>query len=551
VTAPIDTGTGGTDLTPQQLGELKLTVQPGSLFDANGNPVANPQVGISPVPASLVMDMLPPGLMQHTFDITIQAPGGSVFTQPATLTMPNVFGAAPGTKLDILSFDHTTGRLVIDGTGTVSADGQTVTSDPGSGVTAPGWHGMTPPGGCGGSGGPPPQPIPPDPSEQVIISPPLSLGLITGDAAGQVLYSQTFNAPPANPNAPPLPPIPGCNVPQHNPSNNQQPFKNVTIQIDGPLAQFAKQTGDLALVSQSFTLSPGSAPHTFSFNAQSYADMFGVGGFKNLTRDQLYGSTITITVIDQLANGDRVRTVKTYDLDRWVDVVDANQANKLAGNTAAFFRTDTSVNASTARKKMSICFYQPRRKPRSVGLLISPFDLSGEYSGNTTAVWKFDPYLSGDRSNNFDITVDNPQGSVDVGTITAEGTATNPTTISVDESGFETALENFLGALQYAYDANNVQQLVYDIGGGVTNPTGMKPIISNSAKVAIASQNFKNEFVGFLPGTITLPLNWTPKRAAKPLTCSLRFPPTSRGCLTSLWWRTTHQPMSRRVGLQL
>jgi hypothetical protein len=121
-------------------------VQPGSLVDANGDPVQNAQVGISPVPASLVMDMLPEGLLQHTFDITIQAPGGATFTTPAQLTLPNVFGAAPGTQLDILSFDHTTGRLVIDGTGTVSADGQTVTSDPGSGVTAPGWHGVTPPG---------------------------------------------------------------------------------------------------------------------------------------------------------------------------------------------------------------------------------------------------------------------------------------------------------------------------------------------------------------------------------------------------------------------
>ena len=47
------------------------------------------------------------------------------------LQNPNVFNAAPGTKLDFLSFDHTTGRLVIDGTATVSAQEMTdaVTSD--------------------------------------------------------------------------------------------------------------------------------------------------------------------------------------------------------------------------------------------------------------------------------------------------------------------------------------------------------------------------------------------------------------------------------------
>jgi hypothetical protein len=148
ITAPpdADTSAGSFSLTPQQLSALSLTVQPGSLVDANGNPVANPQVGISPVPPSLVQDMLPTGLLQHTFDITIQAPGGAVFTQPANLTMPNVFGLAAGERTFILSFDHTTGRLVIDGTATVAPDGETVTTDPGTGVTQPGWHGATPPG---------------------------------------------------------------------------------------------------------------------------------------------------------------------------------------------------------------------------------------------------------------------------------------------------------------------------------------------------------------------------------------------------------------------
>ncbi len=133
-------------LTPQQQQELSITVQPNSLVGANGQKMSSGQVGIAMVPPQLVMDMLPAGVMQHTFDITIQAPGVTTFSTPATLTFPNVFNAAPGTQLDVLSFDHTTGRLVIDGTATVSADGLTATTDPGSGVTAPGWHGLTPPG---------------------------------------------------------------------------------------------------------------------------------------------------------------------------------------------------------------------------------------------------------------------------------------------------------------------------------------------------------------------------------------------------------------------
>ncbi|MCA9066047.1 MAG: phosphatase PAP2 family protein, partial [Planctomycetaceae bacterium] len=134
------------NLTPEQRSQLSLTVQPGTAVDAAGNLIPNPQIGISTVPAELVRDMLPPGLMQHTFDITIQAPGVAAFDTPLTMTFPNIFGAAPGTQLNFLSFDHTTGRLVIEGTTTVSPDGRYATTDPGQGITKPGWHGLTPPG---------------------------------------------------------------------------------------------------------------------------------------------------------------------------------------------------------------------------------------------------------------------------------------------------------------------------------------------------------------------------------------------------------------------
>lgn len=121
-------------------------MQPGSLRDQNGNPVAAGQVGISTVPLSLVREMLPPGLLQHTFDITVQAPGITNFATPAPMTFPNTFAAKPGEQLNFLSFDHTTGRLVIEGSATVSADGLSVSTNPGTGITHPGWHGLTPQG---------------------------------------------------------------------------------------------------------------------------------------------------------------------------------------------------------------------------------------------------------------------------------------------------------------------------------------------------------------------------------------------------------------------
>ena len=146
-TTNITVGPGGApNLSPQQASELTLTVPAGAMRDANGNPLSSAQIGVSTVPASLVRDMLPPGLLQHTFDITVQAPDVATFAAPVAMTFPNTFAALPGTKLNFLSFDHTTGRLVIEGTATVSADGLTVATDLGTGVTHPGWHGLTPQG---------------------------------------------------------------------------------------------------------------------------------------------------------------------------------------------------------------------------------------------------------------------------------------------------------------------------------------------------------------------------------------------------------------------
>jgi hypothetical protein len=134
------------NLPPEQQPYLTVEVQPGSLVGMDGQPLDSAQVGVSVVPPELVEGMLPPGLLQHTFDITVQAMGVSTFSTPAPMTFPNVFNAPSGTKLNFLSFDHTTGRLVIEGTATVSEDGLFVRTDPGTGITHPGWHGLTPPG---------------------------------------------------------------------------------------------------------------------------------------------------------------------------------------------------------------------------------------------------------------------------------------------------------------------------------------------------------------------------------------------------------------------
>ena len=86
--------------------------------------MTNVQVGISTVPTELIREMLPLGVSEPPFTITVQAPGVVTFSTPVAVSYPNVDNAAPGTKMLFISFDHATGRLVIDGTATVSADGR-------------------------------------------------------------------------------------------------------------------------------------------------------------------------------------------------------------------------------------------------------------------------------------------------------------------------------------------------------------------------------------------------------------------------------------------
>ena len=131
----------GTDLTPEQFELITLEMQPNSMIDGHGNPIANPELGLALVPSEMVIDMLPDGVPTPPIFLTIQGPDGGVFTEEAVLTIPNVMGLAPGEKSEFFSYDHQTGLLVINGVGTVSADGSYIRTDPGSGILQPGWNG--------------------------------------------------------------------------------------------------------------------------------------------------------------------------------------------------------------------------------------------------------------------------------------------------------------------------------------------------------------------------------------------------------------------------
>jgi YD repeat-containing protein len=136
------------ELTPEQRQFLTIEVAANSVVDFDGNPIANPQVGLATVPREYAFDMLPAGLLEKSFVFTVQSPAAGAFTAPAPMTLPNIYNAPPGAKLFLMSADHATGQLVNEGPATVSADGRFLTTDPGIGVTHPGWHILSPPGSC-------------------------------------------------------------------------------------------------------------------------------------------------------------------------------------------------------------------------------------------------------------------------------------------------------------------------------------------------------------------------------------------------------------------
>jgi membrane-associated phospholipid phosphatase len=470
------TAAGTPELTPEQRQYLRLEVDGGSAIGEDGLPVNNVRVGVATVPPDLVRDMLPPGVLQHTFDITIQANGVANFATPAKITVPNVFGAPPGTKLNILSFDHTTGRLVIDGTATVSADGLYVTSDLGSGITRPGWHGVTPPGGCG-NGSPPPTP-PANNNITVTQLAPEALSIITSESA--TISLPTWTAPPG-PAPTPLPP--GCAGPPSPPSN--APKREIEIEVEGPLKDFMEKTGDVDLVKQTIILQQGIRNSaTFSAKARNYQAMFN--GVDKLLRDRLYGSRIKVSDTLTNADGSRTKTVKSYYLYRWVDALDAQAALAKSGNTAIFARTFVDGTGSFTRTK-NIDIRQGLDMKTNFTGTSNEFRYGQLFKGVDRAQWVFDPISAGSKTDTITIQADD---TINIGQLTAKGTATAPTTVNINLSGYQAELGRVLQAMvrNVGNDGNlNTADDVftYTLAGGTTQT---------------ASSRFTSQFAGFLPG---------------------------------------------------
>ncbi len=434
------------NLTPQQRAMLSIEVQPGSLLDQYGNPLTTGQIGISTVPPELVRDMLPAGLLQHTFDITVQAPGITNFSTPAPMTFPNTFGAAPGSQLNFLSFDHTTGRLVIEGTATVSADGLSVSTDPGTGITHPGWHGLAPPGSptgptCFPSGSP------------TVVVP--SVPVLDGDK--DVLFtngSQTHRLSFGNAAVP----LAGGSCDSANMAASQ-----MLVHIDVPPEAQIFLSG---LQTQTFVLLPGEV-HDVTFKPLPV-------NISKLTADALYGLHFTVQ-IQQIDPGPVIRQLmapRTFYVYSYVDASDDNTDDSV-------LKLNDTLNdghGGVTRVRSGEYFGDPAAHP-DVSVNGPTSDISVVSIGSpfpnrpSQFYFEFDPTHTEDNLDaEVRIKTPGPNARLVAGpaALRVTGNGTGPVTVYADAAGLEQQLAYLVN------DASSVD-IVLSYNSSLTNPV-LKPI---------------------------------------------------------------------------
>ena len=127
-------------LTTSSFPGFELAILPGSVTFPDGS--LSGTVSITGVPA----DRVPMGLPDNGITgviVTIQ-PGDVTFDPPAPISFPNIDGLAPGTRVDLTSFDHDVGDFIQIGQGTVNGNGTRIVSDPGVGIRKGAWHAAVP-----------------------------------------------------------------------------------------------------------------------------------------------------------------------------------------------------------------------------------------------------------------------------------------------------------------------------------------------------------------------------------------------------------------------
>jgi hypothetical protein len=440
------------NLTPQQRAMLSIEVQPGSLLDANGNPLASGQVGINTVPPELVREMLPPGVLQHTFDITVQSPGITNFAAPAPMTFPNVFDAPPGAQLNFLSFDHTTGRLVIEGSATVSADGLSVRTDPGAGITHPGWHGLTP---QGSDSGPEPPELPEPPQACEATGARQDLGT-TAAAASSQLFSFTrtsflgteithtddflFTTQSQ------FGRLEFSNLQVQNPCLRDQGELLIDVTVDANSAgQFLN-----GIRRETFYLRPGK-----SMRRDFLLKNFSEAELSKMFSDRLYGVRVQVEARVNDGRGNYT-LLPDNPAPFYVYAYLDNTDDKFDGRLAF---PDTLASGAVTRTRRVLYFGDPEATPQL-------FTTEGEFGLAELApgewLLQFQPESAADFASS--LAIDTPEGrSPGEGAVPMVGSGTSPIKVNLNRAGFELALQDL------ADDVAN-QEIIIDFVDDHTHP---------------------------------------------------------------------------------
>ncbi len=448
------------NLTPEQRSNLSLQVQPNSVIGENGQVLANAQIGISTVPPELVRDMLPAGLIQHTFDITIQAPDAAAFATPLTMTFPNVFDAAPGTKLNFLSFDHTTGLLVIEGTATVSADGLSATTDPGMGITKPGWHGLTPPGS------PSEEPCDPTATHDRDVPPELGVKglqnyLFVGDA-GEINLEFSNNARQLNPRTSP------CSLENHRAS---PVLVDITFsESDTSAFLFGLSTSSISANQSTtvrLTIQPG---QTESINAKIKPLLNQIKSFKE---NQLFGSRFHIDAYWIDRNGTRhdlgpTAGLPTDDLYvyRFLDISD----NRHSDARIDFPRTVVTLDSSV-KQSIPVAFNGDASAKPTFSIPGDNFSVSANHGGV-----QFHPKST--TVNPEILTVVAPDSST-VGDLTIAGQGVAPQKVMFSTVEFSAKIKEIFSSRASLPEAASLLSLFRD---PINDPVGFELDVSNVAQ---------------------------------------------------------------------
>ncbi|MEM7028213.1 MAG: Ig-like domain-containing protein [Chloroflexota bacterium] len=152
------------DSDPGMWDQTVVTFPANSAIDDQGNPAS--MGAIIPVSTERLPAPLSP-FGSHQLDIAVLAGDATTFDEPAPACFPNLPDPntgetlKPGEKSALVSFNHDTGKWVVQGSMTVSANGLTVCTDPDVGIKAPGWHGPQPTNPTDSD--PPSYPSPPPP----------------------------------------------------------------------------------------------------------------------------------------------------------------------------------------------------------------------------------------------------------------------------------------------------------------------------------------------------------------------------------------------------